>query len=139
MSTQPKTFLTPEQYLEIERKAEYKSEYYRGEMFAMAGASYLGIVQWAIAARVGPELKAMALLVTSTDPFDLVYAGGAFSLETGLVWMSVLAGQERRLAFLRQGLVGRKLKPLFSKVCLLSGGRGRLDAVKSSPRSGLLC
>ena len=38
MPTQPKTFLTPEQYLEIERKAEYKSEYYRGEMFAMAGA-----------------------------------------------------------------------------------------------------
>ena len=38
MSTQPKAFLTPEQYLEIERKAEFKSEYYKGEMFAMAGA-----------------------------------------------------------------------------------------------------
>jgi len=39
VSTQAKSFLTPEQYLEIERKAEYKSEYYQGEMFAMAGAS----------------------------------------------------------------------------------------------------
>src|ERR1035438_6993553 len=39
MSTQPKTFLTPEQYLELELKAEYKSEYYNGEMFAMSGAS----------------------------------------------------------------------------------------------------
>jgi len=38
MSTQPKTLLTPEQYLEIERQAERKSEYYQGEMFAMAGA-----------------------------------------------------------------------------------------------------
>jgi Uma2 family endonuclease len=38
MSTHPKTFLTPEQYLAIERKAEYKSEYFRGEMFAMSGA-----------------------------------------------------------------------------------------------------
>src|ERR1022692_2285465 len=38
MSTPSKTFLTPEQYLEIERKAEYKSEYYNGEMFAMVGA-----------------------------------------------------------------------------------------------------
>jgi Uma2 family endonuclease len=38
VSTPPKSLLTPEQYLEIERKAEYKSEYYRGEMFAMAGA-----------------------------------------------------------------------------------------------------
>ena len=38
MATHPKTLLTPEQYLEIERKAEFKSEYYQGEMFAMAGA-----------------------------------------------------------------------------------------------------
>jgi Uma2 family endonuclease len=38
VSTLQKTFLTPEQYLEIERKAEFKSEYYQGEMFAMAGA-----------------------------------------------------------------------------------------------------
>ena len=36
--TLPKTFLTEEQYLEIERKAEFKSEYFNGEMFAMAGA-----------------------------------------------------------------------------------------------------
>src|SRR5579872_395253 len=39
MSTRPTTLLTPEQYLEIERKAEFKSEYYAGEMFAMSGAS----------------------------------------------------------------------------------------------------
>jgi Uma2 family endonuclease len=38
VSTQPKTFLTPEQYIEIERQAERKNEYYNGEMFAMAGA-----------------------------------------------------------------------------------------------------
>ncbi len=38
MSTQPKTFLTPEQYLAIERAAETKSEYWKGEMFAMSGA-----------------------------------------------------------------------------------------------------
>jgi Uma2 family endonuclease len=38
MSTQAKIFLTPEQYLEIERQAERKSEYWQGEMFAMAGA-----------------------------------------------------------------------------------------------------
>jgi Uma2 family endonuclease len=39
LSTQPKTFLTPEQYLAIERAAAYKSEYFNGEMFAMAGAA----------------------------------------------------------------------------------------------------
>ena len=35
MSTQSKTFLTPEEYLEIERKEEWKNEYYRGEMIPM--------------------------------------------------------------------------------------------------------
>lgn len=39
MSTPSKPFLSPEEYLEIERKAEYKSEYYHGEMFAMSGVS----------------------------------------------------------------------------------------------------
>ena len=38
MSTLSKGFLTPEQYLEIERKADFKSEYFNGEMFAMSGA-----------------------------------------------------------------------------------------------------
>jgi Uma2 family endonuclease len=40
MSTQSKHLLTPEEYLEVERKAEFKSEYYQGRMFAMAGAGW---------------------------------------------------------------------------------------------------
>jgi Uma2 family endonuclease len=39
MSSQRTTLLTPEEYLEIERRAERKSEYFQGEMFAMSGAS----------------------------------------------------------------------------------------------------
>ena len=39
MSSQPHPKLTPEEYLALERVAEYKSEYYKGEMFAMSGAS----------------------------------------------------------------------------------------------------
>jgi Uma2 family endonuclease len=38
LSTHPRTLLTPQEYLEIERKAEFRSEYHAGEMFAMAGA-----------------------------------------------------------------------------------------------------
>ncbi len=39
MSSQLNTYLSPEEYLDIERKAERKSEYYAGEMFALAGTS----------------------------------------------------------------------------------------------------
>ncbi len=39
MPLQHKSYLTPEDYLIIEREAEYKSEYFAGEIFAMAGAS----------------------------------------------------------------------------------------------------
>jgi Uma2 family endonuclease len=39
MSAIPKTFFTETEYLALERAADYRSEYYRGEIFAMAGAS----------------------------------------------------------------------------------------------------
>ena len=39
MSSQRKTLMTPEEYLAAERKAETKSEYFGGEVFAMVGAS----------------------------------------------------------------------------------------------------
>jgi Uma2 family endonuclease len=39
MSLQPKSLHTPEEYLVLERKAGYKSEYFAGEIFAMSGAS----------------------------------------------------------------------------------------------------
>ena len=39
MSALPESFVTPQQYLDRERAAETKSEYLRGEVFAMAGAS----------------------------------------------------------------------------------------------------
>jgi len=39
MSAQPTPFLTEVEYFELERRAEYKSEYFAGHMFAMAGAS----------------------------------------------------------------------------------------------------
>ncbi len=38
MSAIPETKLTPGEYLELERKAEYKSEYFDGEIYAMSGA-----------------------------------------------------------------------------------------------------
>lgn len=39
MSVQPKPYLSPEDYLALERSADFKSEYFAGEIFAMTGAS----------------------------------------------------------------------------------------------------
>jgi Uma2 family endonuclease len=39
MSSQAQKHYTPEEYLALERQAQCKSEYYAGEIFAMAGAS----------------------------------------------------------------------------------------------------
>jgi Uma2 family endonuclease len=39
MSSLPSPYVTPQQYLEIERKAEHKSEYVDGQMYAMSGVS----------------------------------------------------------------------------------------------------
>jgi Uma2 family endonuclease len=40
MSTAEKTRLTAQEYLAQERRADVRSEFYRGEMFAMAGATW---------------------------------------------------------------------------------------------------
>jgi Uma2 family endonuclease len=40
VSTAPTRKLSPQEYLVQERQADFKSEYLRGEVFAMAGASY---------------------------------------------------------------------------------------------------
>ena len=39
MSTLAQPYYTPEEYLALERKAEYKSEYINGQIYAMSGAS----------------------------------------------------------------------------------------------------
>lgn len=54
MSHQAKTYVTPEEYLALERQAEHKSEYYDGEIFAMTGASRKHNL---IALNIGAELR----------------------------------------------------------------------------------
>ncbi|NUM75021.1 Uma2 family endonuclease [candidate division KSB1 bacterium] len=69
MTTQPqKSFLTPAEYLEIERKAEYKSEYFNGEMFAMAGAQRLhNLIVSNLIRSVGNQLRARDCNVYPSD------------------------------------------------------------------------
>jgi len=101
MSTQSTTYLSPDEYLAIERKAEYKSEYFKGEMFplrgmgkpgdvfAMVGASRkhnLIVANFIVA--LGPQLRGtpwelypsdMRVSVPATDLYtypDVVVSGG---------------------------------------------------------------
>src|SRR5438874_6463918 len=58
MSTASKRLLSPEEYLARERAAEFRSEYYRGEMFAMAGASWEHtLIKDNLAREAGNQLK----------------------------------------------------------------------------------
>jgi Uma2 family endonuclease len=68
MSLQLEPFLTPEEYLAIERKAEYKSEYFNGEMFAMAGATLNHVlIVTNVVAELRGQLKQQPCTVYSTD------------------------------------------------------------------------
>ncbi|MEI7811859.1 MAG: Uma2 family endonuclease [Ignavibacteria bacterium] len=58
MQTQEKKYISPEEYLETECKAEFKSEYYNGEMFALAGAGrWHNIICHNIGLSLGNQLK----------------------------------------------------------------------------------
>jgi Uma2 family endonuclease len=54
MSRQAKTFVTPEEYLAYERRAENRNEYFDGEIFAMTGASRKHNL---ISLNIGAELR----------------------------------------------------------------------------------
>ena len=58
MSSLAKPYFTPEQYLAREREAEHKSEYLRGEIFAMSGASEQhNLITWNVAGELRSQLK----------------------------------------------------------------------------------
>ncbi len=61
---------------------------------ATVGPSYLGFVQWAIAAQAGPMLKAMGLQITSSEFRSLSYPGESFGLDTALTWIQQMTHQE---------------------------------------------
>jgi Uma2 family endonuclease len=80
MSTLPKTYLTPERYIEIERAAEYKSEYYQGEMFAMAGAKWNhNLIVAHLISQLDQQLRSRPCSVTPSDMRVRVSATGLYT------------------------------------------------------------
>ena len=80
MSTQPTTFLTPEQYLEIERQAQFKSEYYRGQMFAVAGGKAPhNLLSIRLASELDQQLRKKPCQVYGSDMRVRVSATGLYT------------------------------------------------------------
>ena len=80
MSTLPKTYITPEQYLEIERKAEFRSEYYSGEMFAMSGTSRPhNLIKTNASVQLAQQLRQRPCEVYSSDARVLVAPTGLYT------------------------------------------------------------
>lgn len=68
MASNPKQRFTPEQYLEIERKAEFKSEFLDGQIYAMAGASpEHSAITFNLSVEVGIQLRGKACQGFSSD------------------------------------------------------------------------
>ena len=64
----PRHYLTPEEYLALERQAETKSEYLRGEVFAMAGASFAhNMIASNTLVSLVPQLKRRSCTAHSSD------------------------------------------------------------------------
>jgi Uma2 family endonuclease len=80
MSRQFKPCVTPEEYLALERKADYRSEYLHGEIFAMTGASRKhNLITGNIAAELHRQLKGKAWEVYASEMRVKVAASGLYT------------------------------------------------------------
>jgi Uma2 family endonuclease len=80
MSMASDRLLSPQEYLELERKADFRSEYYRGEMFAMAWATWEHtLIKDNLAREAGSQLKNGPCRVLTSDMRVRVDATGLYT------------------------------------------------------------
>ena len=86
MSTVSKRLLLPQEYLDRERRADFRSEFYGGEMFAMAGASWEHtLIKDNMAREVGNQLTGGPCRVLTSDLRVKVKATGLYTYPDILV------------------------------------------------------
>jgi putative CocE/NonD family hydrolase len=101
-----------------------------GDAVVLFGLSYLGYVQWAVADRLPPQVKALIPWVTeSALTLEFLRADG-MSLEVPFGWGVLVGIQERRLAMLRVPAQLRRPSPALWTVPL-----NRADAAALGERS----
>jgi putative CocE/NonD family hydrolase len=64
-----------------------------GGQVGMFGPSYMSFVQWAMAADCPDEVRALSVLIGTSEPRQMMYPGGAFSLRTMLAWVYLVGSQ----------------------------------------------
>ena len=94
-----------------------KEQPWFGGTFAMHGPSYLGYVQWAVAAEAGPELKALSMQVTASQFRDAINVGGTFALESTLIWVDLTSRMKHPLSGITTGI----MSPRRARRAALSG------------------
>jgi Uma2 family endonuclease len=80
MSSQIKPFITPPEYLALEREVEYRSEYLNGEIFSMTGASRKhNLVSTNIVVALGQQLRGKPCEVYASEMRVKVTATGLYT------------------------------------------------------------
>jgi len=80
----------------------------------MTGESYLGLVQWALAADADDDLAALSIQGSASQFHGQSFPGGSMSLETSAQWLVMIALQERGLAPLPMASRLLRLRSLLS-------------------------
>ncbi|MEV6444833.1 CocE/NonD family hydrolase [Amycolatopsis sp. NPDC051716] len=89
-----------------------------GDAIVLTGPSYLGYVQWAVADRLPPQVKAMVPHVTESGLTLEFLREDGLSLETPFGWGVQVATQERRFALLRQRRQAKKVQQALNTLPL---------------------
>ncbi len=80
MSTVPEQYITPQAYLDRERQAETKSQYFQGEIFAMTGASRQhNLIAVNTVITLGPQLRDRDCEIYSGDMRVKVSPSGLYT------------------------------------------------------------
>ncbi len=80
MSAVAKLLMSPQEYLAKERLADFRSEFYRGEMFAMAGASWEHtLIKSNVAYKAGSQLRNGLCHVLTSDLRVKITAMGIYT------------------------------------------------------------
>jgi putative CocE/NonD family hydrolase len=101
-----------------------------GDAIVLIGGSYSGYVQWAVADKLPPQVKAMVPMVTESALTMEFLREDGLSLETPFQWGVMTSLQEQRGATLRALLVdGRRRRRALSTLPL-----GRSDVIAAGHR-----